>query len=287
MIHDLKIWPVAFDAVWAGVKRHEIRRFDRNFRAGDRVRLREYQPATHAYTGRVAIADITYVSGAGIVGVAGGVVRVLDRAARARRAPGSPADGAAVDGVPIVRHSRWHRCRLHAREAAHVQGRKMRGAGDAPVRLEDARRRRRRAGATPARPATCRCAMRTRAAPGQARTCARGTTTALSSRAWCLALWRFTRCATIVRRVRGCLASLRQNARRDKPHPTCASCDRTIALQAIATFACSQVFEGLRIDDAKTCAARCWATRSRNSRMAHSYTPHPRRFDEFLAECVH
>lgn len=48
MIHDLKCWPEHFAAILAGDKRCELRREDtRRFAVGDRLRLREWDPARH------------------------------------------------------------------------------------------------------------------------------------------------------------------------------------------------------------------------------------------------
>jgi hypothetical protein len=70
MHHYLKIYPVFFSAVSDGDKWFEIRKNDRGYQKGDSVTLREYDPglwnqdtqAYGAYTGKAAVAVITYVT---------------------------------------------------------------------------------------------------------------------------------------------------------------------------------------------------------------------------------
>lgn len=79
MIHQLKIWPGAFDAVASGAKRHEVRGSDRDFEVGDSLVLREFVPdgtcdvATREsrgiYTGRSLLRRITYITPAGSWGL--------------------------------------------------------------------------------------------------------------------------------------------------------------------------------------------------------------------------
>ncbi len=59
--HDLKIWPEYFDLVTHRSKEFELRRADRPFAPGDQLRLREYDPKTCSYTGRVALSRVTSV----------------------------------------------------------------------------------------------------------------------------------------------------------------------------------------------------------------------------------
>lgn len=64
-IHELKSWPKFFEAIARGDKRHELRRAcDRDFRKGDRLRLREFDPETQCYTGREQTVEVTYVTSA-------------------------------------------------------------------------------------------------------------------------------------------------------------------------------------------------------------------------------
>lgn len=61
-VHDLKSWPGDFEAVAVGRKTAEVRRCDdRDFRVGDVLRLREYDPGPDLYTGRQIRVLITHV----------------------------------------------------------------------------------------------------------------------------------------------------------------------------------------------------------------------------------
>lgn len=52
MIHKLKTWPEDFEAIWRNVKTAEFQKNDRNFRVGDMLLLREYDPVTETCSGR-------------------------------------------------------------------------------------------------------------------------------------------------------------------------------------------------------------------------------------------
>lgn len=60
-VHELKILPEYFEAVVSGKKTFEIRHDDRNFKAGDRVVLREWDNEKKEYTGNAVCILITYV----------------------------------------------------------------------------------------------------------------------------------------------------------------------------------------------------------------------------------
>lgn len=60
--HELKTWPEYFEAIWMGVKTFEIRFDDREFKEGDVVFLREYDPNTKTYSGRTIVRRIVYVT---------------------------------------------------------------------------------------------------------------------------------------------------------------------------------------------------------------------------------
>lgn len=64
-VHQLKTWPAAFAATWAGDKRYELRRDDRSFRVGDSLDLREWDPRTLDYSGRRITAGVTCITRAG------------------------------------------------------------------------------------------------------------------------------------------------------------------------------------------------------------------------------
>jgi hypothetical protein len=59
MIHCLKTHPEPFKAILRGEKRHEFRRNDRGFKAGDVLRLVEYGLI---YSGRSFDVNVTYIS---------------------------------------------------------------------------------------------------------------------------------------------------------------------------------------------------------------------------------
>ena len=63
-IHHLKSWPSEFIKIRAGVKRHEVRRFDRDFKVHDHIILQEWDPDTEKYTGsdeiNLRITDMTF-----------------------------------------------------------------------------------------------------------------------------------------------------------------------------------------------------------------------------------
>lgn len=61
MRHELRSWPEFFRPLWLGLKTFDYRKDDRNFKPGDTVFLREWNPETKQYTGREATAKITYI----------------------------------------------------------------------------------------------------------------------------------------------------------------------------------------------------------------------------------
>ncbi len=69
LLHELKTWPNAFDAIEAGTKHHEVRKNDRRFIQGDILHLREWDPSTEKYTGRGRIVRVSFVSYGGAWGL--------------------------------------------------------------------------------------------------------------------------------------------------------------------------------------------------------------------------
>jgi hypothetical protein len=62
MHHKIKSHPEQFQAVLNGDKKHEVRKFDRDYKQGDYVTLQEWDPASGKYTGReiqIAIYNVT------------------------------------------------------------------------------------------------------------------------------------------------------------------------------------------------------------------------------------
>jgi len=57
--HVLKSWPRFFQQVLDGKRTHELRRNDRDYRIGDHMELREFDPKAGAYTGRICMVEIT------------------------------------------------------------------------------------------------------------------------------------------------------------------------------------------------------------------------------------
>lgn len=57
--HSIKCWPKFFALVITRAKEFELRLNDRNYKFGDILRLREYDPERKACTGRVAICHVT------------------------------------------------------------------------------------------------------------------------------------------------------------------------------------------------------------------------------------
>jgi hypothetical protein len=63
MIHVLKSWPTNFERFLDKQgKLYEVRRADRPYRPGDTLLIREFEPSTQTYTGRLVTAEIRTMS---------------------------------------------------------------------------------------------------------------------------------------------------------------------------------------------------------------------------------
>ena len=59
--HELKTWPKYYKAVESGRKKFEVRKKDRDYRIGDLLWLREYDPHGGGYTGEETGRFIAYI----------------------------------------------------------------------------------------------------------------------------------------------------------------------------------------------------------------------------------
>lgn len=84
MTHELKCWTGYYAEVETGAKPFEIRKWDRPFRVGDTLLLKEYDPATDDCTGKelrrkiTYLLDMTYLPGDNIPRFAGYVALGLE-----------------------------------------------------------------------------------------------------------------------------------------------------------------------------------------------------------------
>lgn len=69
--HELKTWPIYFDAVADGRKTFEVRKADRDFQVGDTLILNAWKP-DWGYTGASLMRQITYVLPGGQFGIEDG-----------------------------------------------------------------------------------------------------------------------------------------------------------------------------------------------------------------------
>lgn len=62
-VHDVKSWPHLFNAAVNGVKKHDLRDMDeRDYKVGDHLLFREWDPQNGKYTGMKHIFKITYIT---------------------------------------------------------------------------------------------------------------------------------------------------------------------------------------------------------------------------------
>lgn len=63
--HSLKTWPEYFEAILCGRKRFELRKNDRNYRVGDTLLLKEWDPNKKAFSGLWVRGVVTYILNSG------------------------------------------------------------------------------------------------------------------------------------------------------------------------------------------------------------------------------
>lgn len=63
MTHELKTWPSSYWPIFLSIKNFDIRVNDRDFKVGDKLKFREYDPKTQLYTGRVCFREICFILG--------------------------------------------------------------------------------------------------------------------------------------------------------------------------------------------------------------------------------
>lgn len=82
-VHNLKTDAGPFAQVWSGLKTFEVRKFDRDFRLGDELRLMEHDRETRAYSGAWIRARVVSMIRPGEYGLEGNVgvlgIEVLDK----------------------------------------------------------------------------------------------------------------------------------------------------------------------------------------------------------------
>lgn len=61
-LHDIKAIPMFFEKLVDGTKTFEIRQNDRDYRVGDKLRIREWNPRSMEYTGREVGRVVTYLT---------------------------------------------------------------------------------------------------------------------------------------------------------------------------------------------------------------------------------
>jgi hypothetical protein len=74
MVHNLKTWPLSFDAIRRAVKSFDIRLNDRDFKVGDNLILEEYDPVSKKKTGKHCRRIVTYILEGGEFGLPKGYV---------------------------------------------------------------------------------------------------------------------------------------------------------------------------------------------------------------------
>lgn len=72
--HELKTWPEYYDAILHDFKKFEIRENDRDYKTGDVLLLKKYNPDTKEYTGEELAVKVTFLLEGGSFGLEEGYV---------------------------------------------------------------------------------------------------------------------------------------------------------------------------------------------------------------------
>ena len=62
IVHEVKSWPEYFTPISYGYRFHELRRNDRNYKTGDYMLLREFDPILNDYTSDTMMVQITDIT---------------------------------------------------------------------------------------------------------------------------------------------------------------------------------------------------------------------------------
>jgi len=66
---NLKTWPEYFRMILTGEKNFEVRKNDHDFKVGDVLVLKEWDPAARGYTGYEVEREVTYILQGGQFGI--------------------------------------------------------------------------------------------------------------------------------------------------------------------------------------------------------------------------
>lgn len=72
--HELKVWSEYFTELLTGKKNFELRKNDRDFKAGDTLHLKDYSPELDEYSGWEIECTVTYILHGGQFGLEEGYV---------------------------------------------------------------------------------------------------------------------------------------------------------------------------------------------------------------------
>lgn len=61
-VHIVKSWPWFFQPIKSGLKLHDLRRNDRDYKVGDIIELHEFDPQKGEFTGDVVRREITFIT---------------------------------------------------------------------------------------------------------------------------------------------------------------------------------------------------------------------------------